>query len=63
MDVGETGGPVQTEYGFHIVKLLDKGTRPMEEAARLRLQQQAFQTWFDEEMAQAEIAILLELDQ
>lgn len=58
MEIGEFGGPVQTQFGYHVIQLFDKGVRPLSDSARLQFQQQAFQAWFDDQMTQADIEII-----
>lgn len=71
---GETSGPVKTEYGWHIIRLIDKktgGPRPFEEVKtpiRLVLLRQAVQKKIDElrraaqiEMVDPDLKKLLEL--
>ncbi len=48
LEVGQVSEPVQTQYGFHIIELLEKG---------LRADAQAFQAWFTEVKAQAKIVV------
>lgn len=46
LEVGQLSQPVQTRYGFHILQLLEKAMRPDD---------QAFQNWFLQMEAQAQI--------
>ncbi len=48
LEVGQWSEPVQTQFGFHIIQVLEKGMRP---------DTQAFQKWFTQMRAQAEIVI------
>ena len=47
-EIGEISEPVQTQFGFHIIQLLGKETRPLDEAALQRNKDLAFQTWINE---------------
>jgi parvulin-like peptidyl-prolyl isomerase len=52
--VGEVGGIIRTEYGFHLITLLDRrgGTpRPFEEVKE-RVQQEYFQSEMDRAVKQ-----------
>lgn len=48
LEVGQWSEPVKTQFGFHIIQVLEKGMRP---------DAQAFQKWFTQMRAQAEIVI------
>lgn len=46
--VGEIGGPVQTEFGFHVIRVLERKTVPFEEVRDQLVQERAtevFQDW------------------
>jgi parvulin-like peptidyl-prolyl isomerase len=58
--VGEIGGPVQTEFGFHVIHVLDRTTQPFEEVRdRLveELRGQVFADWLVEQVRSAEIRV------
>lgn len=47
---GEVGGPVQTQYGWHIVKVLERDPdRPLSERMLQALRGQALSRWLDEQ--------------
>ncbi|MGB9724183.1 MAG: peptidylprolyl isomerase [Chloroflexia bacterium] len=48
LEVGQWSEPVKTQFGFHIIQVLEKGMRP---------DALAFQSWFTQMRAQAEIVI------
>jgi parvulin-like peptidyl-prolyl isomerase len=48
LEVGRWSEPVQTQFGFHIIQVLEREMRP---------DAQAFQAWFTQMRAQAEIEI------
>jgi parvulin-like peptidyl-prolyl isomerase len=48
LTVGQISQPVQTQFGFHIIEVLERGLRP---------DPQAFQTWFTQVKAQAQVEL------
>lgn len=58
--VGEIGGPVETEFGFHVIHVLDRQTQPFEEV-RDRLIEESrgdvFTEWLIERVQVAEIRV------
>lgn len=58
--VGEIGGPVQTDFGWHIVHVIDRQTQPFE-AVRDRLLQelrgQVFTQWLLDRLQTAEVRV------
>lgn len=61
MEVGTVSEPVQTDFGYHIIKLLAKETRPLEGSILEQSQQQAFSEWFFAYRDGADIQRLLAL--
>jgi len=64
LKVGEVGGPVKTEYGYHIIKLEDarlrkiKGAADPEKAILQQKQQQAYMEWIYKIKQNAKVEIL-----
>ena len=57
-EVGVVVGPVQSEFGYHIIEVTDRSVQPLDDAGRralLRVRSAAFQTWLAEQLAGAEI--------
>ncbi len=44
-EIGDISEPVQTQFGFHVIQLLGKETRPLAADAYQRAQDLAFQEW------------------
>jgi foldase protein PrsA len=55
----ETSDLVQTDFGYHIIQVLEKGMKELDEQTYSMMQQQAFQEWFDEQRAAAETTIIV----
>ncbi len=58
--VEETSEPVQSDYGYHVIQVLEKGMKDLDAAAVAQKQQEAFQTWFDEQKTKANITIAVQ---
>jgi foldase protein PrsA len=59
LEPDETSDLVQTDFGVHIIQVLEKGMREVDEATYSSMQQQAFQDWLDEQRSAADINILV----
>jgi hypothetical protein len=52
LPVGEVSEPVKTDFGYHLIEVLEKDSaRPKDEAQLQQEQAQAFQTWLGEQTA------------
>jgi foldase protein PrsA len=58
LEPDETSDLVQTDFGYHIIQVLDKGIQELDEQTYSMMVQQAFQDWLDEQKAAAEITII-----
>lgn len=57
LKIGETSQPVQTTYGWHIIRVLGHEDRPVASSDYESLQQTKFQEWLDELRASSEVEI------
>ncbi len=51
LEISETSQLVKTDFGYHIILVHEKETRELDPALLEQLQEQQFQTWFDEQQA------------
>lgn len=57
---GEVGGPVQTDFGWHVIHVIDRRVRPFEEVAPQLLEEargETFRDWLLEQVAAADIQV------
>ncbi len=54
-EIGEISGPVQTQFGFHVIQLLGRETRALDAEAYQRAKDTAFQEWLFEIREEYEI--------
>lgn len=59
LEPDETSDLVQTDFGYHIIQVLEKGMRELDESSYSLMLQQAFQDWLDEQKATAETTIIV----
>lgn len=57
---GQTSDIVQTVYGYHIIRVEERGMRKLEEPMLTQVQQQAFSNWLDEQTKAAKIERLFQ---
>ncbi len=53
--IGEIVGPIETEYGYHIIQVHAREVRPLSAGELSTRRQQKFQEWLDERKAAAQI--------
>lgn len=54
-EIGEISEPVQSQFGFHIIQLLGREERPLDEQALSRAKDEVFQAWLAETRENYEI--------
>ena len=58
--VGEIGGPIQTEFGWHLIHVIERQTQPFESVRESLLQElrgRVFTDWLIEQVQEAEIRV------
>ena len=59
LPVGETSDLVKTDFGYHIIRVVDRAVRPLSAELLEQQQQQAFGVWYDAEYEKANIETLV----
>jgi foldase protein PrsA len=57
LEVGATSELVKSDFGYHIIQVLEKGLHELDDEAYASLKDKAFSTWLDEARAAADIEI------
>jgi len=60
LDIGEISDLVQSQFGYHIIQVLGKETRPLDPALLEQVQQENFQVWFVGKASTVEIETLVQ---
>ncbi|MFW5714673.1 MAG: SurA N-terminal domain-containing protein [Brevefilum sp.] len=60
LDVGSYSEIIESEIGYHIVRVLDREERPLTMDARLILQRQALHDWLSEQRERSTIEVLID---
>jgi parvulin-like peptidyl-prolyl isomerase len=56
LEIGEISEPVRSDFGYHLIEVLEKDTeRPKDEATLAQERQQAFNEWLRQQVAASEI--------
>ncbi|MBN1200243.1 MAG: peptidylprolyl isomerase [Anaerolineae bacterium] len=53
--IGEIIGPIETEFGYHIIQVHEREVRPLTDSELSTRKQDEFQTWLDELKVEADI--------
>jgi foldase protein PrsA len=59
LEPDETSDLVQTDFGYHIIQVLEKGMQEVDEQTYSMMKQQAFQEWLDEQKTATETTIIV----
>ena len=57
LGIGETSQPVQTQFGYHLIRVLGHEERPLSDDDYQQALNAAFQTWLDQQRENSEIEI------
>ncbi|MBN2303821.1 MAG: peptidyl-prolyl cis-trans isomerase [Anaerolineae bacterium] len=55
-EIGAIVGPIETEYGYHIIQVMGREVRELTPSALSTKQSEAFQAWVDEQRTNADIS-------
>jgi foldase protein PrsA len=58
LEPGKTSDLIKTDFGYHLIQVLEKGMRELDEQTYNSMVEQAFQTWLDEQKTAAKTEIL-----
>lgn len=58
LEFAEVSAPVQTSFGWHIIQLLGKESRPISDSRSDEIRQQTLQAWLTEQRDAAEVAFI-----
>lgn len=56
---GQYSKVIETDAGYHILYVIDKGTRPLSSEIRMLLEEEAVGAWLEEARSQAEVEVLV----
>jgi foldase protein PrsA len=62
LEIGETSEPVESQFGYHIIRVLGHEQRPLEGDQAEAAQRDAFSIWYEAERAQADVVKLITFD-
>lgn len=54
-EIGVVGDPVETQFGWHVIEVLERGERELEGAALTRAQREAYDAWLTQARATSNI--------
>jgi len=60
LPIGEYSEVIESEIGYHILRVLDRAERPLTSDARMTLQRTALQSWLDQQREQATIEVIVD---
>lgn len=63
LEPGDTSDLVQSDYGYHVIQVLEKGMKDLDDATYLAKQQEAFEAWFNEQKTKATVNIAVQFAQ